>query len=305
MRNKTNNLKECLYDTASKMYIKYGNIDVNNRFKVEKCLHEFWRYSKFPPSYGFYLRNIKKENVKKYIRDNIKIQDNLWNSDFIHGISQCGKIRNSKRSFDSLYWYSNKHVFNILRLSPFNCKMHNNPSIQLYGWCSSPVLSMQYDDKSISYMAGVLATGKIYAKNGNSYYKYNRKTSEVLKQWNIPIEYKDKSKILIAPIWVLLFMDYMPDKVRKLFKYPKNSQESSLYAAILWNTYVGTNFRKDGIPYLQSRRTIFYKYNNINTLEKFRISKNMVELDIRIEKVVKMMSGKKHYRKEKHEISTN
>jgi hypothetical protein len=174
-----------------------------------------------------------------------------------------------------------------------------------YTWKSVPAIYLPYDEESISYLAGFLAGGQPYTKNGVDYARYSEKFAEYIEYLGIPIEERVQGRrwILISPIWPALFTLRMPECIREVWTDLKNPCKSDFYAPILWKTYIDNNFAKNGIPYLQSRRTVFYKFKceegAMAVLDKFRVEKNLVALDYRVRDIVKC------WYRENHEESKN
>ena len=82
----------------------------------------------------------------------------------------------------------------------------------------------------------------------------------------------------------------MPDGCKSYFITPE-AYRASLYAPILWRAYLNKEFVSKGIPYLKSRRQIYYDHNCeegvSRRLEMLRIRLGLFSLDDRIKNAVK------------------
>ena len=87
----------------------------------------------------------------------------------------------------------------------------------------------------------------------------------------------------------------MPEEIAAMWIDIEKPCNSKTYCPILWRTYVG-KFVKDGIPYLASRRAIYYQHKceegAIKKLDRLRVSTGMVVLDYRVRDMVKIWNEK-------------
>ena len=141
----------------------------------------------------------------------------------------------------------------------------------------------------MDYLAGVLAGGRKSSRGGKIYAKYTT-ASKYIESIGVPIEHKFYSSgrtkhILVSPFWPALFSYRMPEKVGGSWLNIKNAAEASTYAAILWAVYVGQYLPKNVIPYMSSRRKIFYDFKcdegAIEKLLRMRSERKMTQLDNR------------------------
>jgi hypothetical protein len=257
---------------------------------------------------------ISVSNIKWYLfnKMDFKNQDG-WNSDFIHGLTLCGRIQARKDFFHSFYWYSNVSLAEALRSSPFSGRVCKNPVTRNHenNWIMVPAFHLKYSENTLEYMAGALSSGTVVEKDGLRYIKYTKKMIHNFKKWSIPVEHIDfNGSVWISPIWPTLFVPYMPKILGDKFVDIKKAAQAELYAIILWYAYSGTNFSCDAIPYLPSRRTVFYHYKSdngaLNDIEKMRIEKGLTSLDSRIVNCVHAWKSKlKESQKEKTNVCNN
>lgn len=272
--------------TASQIYLFYGY-----RGLTEENVAKFWTYDNNPPSHLTINANISVRNVKWYLSNFLEIEDKVWNPDFINGLTRYGFVRKSRVFFPTFVWFNNSMIEKILSNSPFHCeRLIAKSEIDISErckWSSVPALCLNYSDKSISFMAGVLATGRLKVFDGMSYAKYNHRIGSILKSWNIPIEKEDRFFVYISPFWVLLFTPWMPECC-KFWVEVKKPYRAKEYSLIMWRIFSGKDIKTDGLPYLVSRRTYYYKYGSIKNLEKKWVENKLVEMDLRVKEVVKL-----------------
>ena len=86
----------------------------------------------------------------------------------------------------------------------------------------------------------------------------------------------------------------------------KNPYNADIYTPILWKTYVNNNFITKGIPFLKSRRYIYYHFGcdegAMKYLNKLRVGMDLTELDNKIREVVKKWSQKMYNKTKNGEI---
>jgi len=214
------------------------------------------------------------------------------------GLTQYGELKNGKEGFPSFYWFDNKAIEEILEVAPFfgkksgAWKNHKLGTQGRYMWRKAPALILKHSEKSISFMAGVLATGKFeQAKRKKKdvdedvFVKYNLKIEPFLKQWNIPIEKRDQYSVCISPFWVALLTPWMPSYCQKWLNV-KKAYKAKEYALIMWKIFTGKDIKTKGIPYLISRRAYYERYGSIKGLEKKWVEEKLVEIDSRIKDAV-------------------
>ena len=145
-------------------------------------------------------------------------------------------------------------------------------------------------------MAGVLVSGCKYELNGSAYAIYKKSIVPYFEKWKIPIEGYKWGKPYISPIWPALFSLKMPEEFKEYWYNIDNAFNANLYSAILWKTYVGNNFKRNGIPYLKCRRWIYYHHKceegAMKKLEMLRLKKGLVELDYLVRDMIRVWSGK-------------
>ncbi len=290
--DKNSKRKDKFYMVAANIALKYGSFGNHFSRCDEINIQEFWDGDD-SPCMATFMTHIRVPIVKWYIHNRFDFSGQIWNGDFLHGIATVGKIRWNERTFPTLDWRSNNHVFELLKKCGFggNLKQYIFDKNH-YKWNGVPALYLKGNESSISFMAGVLATGTLFEKDKKIYAKYHRRQKEFFIKWFIPIEYENPNRayFLASPIWTALFVPYMPEECRKIWYNLKKPYGEDIYPPILWKTYVNNKFPTRGIPYLKSRRWIFNHYYSekgaMKTLEKERVERNLTQLDKRIREMV-------------------
>jgi hypothetical protein len=289
--NKAAKRQDKLYLTAAKIALKYG--EFGRRFKNcdELYIQEFWDGDDCP-SFNSFRINVKVSVTKWYIHNRINISDEIWNGDFLHGLATGGDLKWKLQGFSTLTWRKNAPLFELLKASGFGGSLSHQPETGIYRWKGVPAFYLKHDDSSLSFMAGVLATG-VFCKVGSQIYaRYTGKQKEILNRWNIPIEDKLKNGryLLVSPIWGALFTPKMPKERAEKWLNLERPFGRDIYPSILWKTYANNEFPTGGIPYLRSRRWIYTHYKSdigaMKTLERERVNRNLTELDNRVRDMV-------------------
>ncbi len=280
---------------------------IKNYSQIEAA--NYWQFNGLIPT-KIELGAIKSAHLLWYIRNNVPFQDPIWNGSFLNGLCRGGSIKNPRRvSKLSFEWWNNKSIFNLLKENPFAEQPVYNPFKGRYNW-SSISLGLEFDKKSMSYLAGVMACARPYIHPGpekklwGTFASFPPKMMEDLKALKIPIEKHNKKRILISPVFPALLQPYMPP-VARIWGKVKNPYRGMVYSAVLWKTYGLFEFTKNAIPYLVSRRNIFYKFKTdeltkdtnitnikkgtngtngtgaMNRLDKLWVEYNLTELDSR------------------------
>ena len=283
IRNRKLPYRMHLCEVASLLRL-YKGIDFSDEDVVS-----FWKYPSTPISAGRIRKRITILNIKKFIykRTNQIQHPHGWNPDFLMGLIQWGKLRQNAYRFPSLIWCCNNDLKQIIKSSPFSGKIkftEKDNSVQR--WSNVPALCFNYSKDSIDFMAGVLATGLPSEIKGKYIVKYNPSIEKYIREWHIPIEYRKRSWVFISPLWPALLSQWMPDFIKSKWNILKKSRESEEYAAILWKIYTGKDAVVGKIPYLLSRRTMFYRFKSVKKIEELWINNRLVELDGRFAKVV-------------------
>lgn len=284
-------LQDRLYTTASLIALKYGGTCNNYSSYQEDHIREFWKYDAPYPSFGFFQRNVSVPTIKWFIRNKIKIsEDQIWNADFLCGITKHGKIRWHKKRYPTFYWSRNAVVLRLIEECPFGGRISSR--FLTHKWINVPALYLKPSENSLSFMAGVFAGGQLHEEEGQMYAKYSILAKPYFEKWSVPIEryILDKKHFLVSPIWPALFSLWMPTGVGKSWLQIKNAAVTEIYAPVLWKTYVNTTFPSKGIPYLKSRRAIYRDFKEeigvARKLETLRVEKNLTELDNRVKKAI-------------------
>ena len=284
-----------LYMTASKIAVKYGT----PKDYTEEQVHEFWDYDEHVPSPWTFKTKITLKGLKWYINKNIQLSYDKWNSDFLHGLCKSGRIVWKKCLHPSFIYTKNNSLNILFENCPFGFTKNKKDYEYYHCIKGIPALWMKSSDDSLSFMAGVFASGVLEKHGKYTYIRYHGKAASYIKSWQIPIEkchrISTENKILISPIWPAIFSCIMPIEIAETFCNIKKAFGVEYYAPILWKTYISNDFVVDGIPYLKSRRTIYYHYKcekgAMKTLEKMRVEKNLTELDLRIGQIVKVWNN--------------
>ena len=286
-KNKANRLLIKYCEVASKIFLFKGRKSLNN-----DVLREMWNDNKFPsPSYTTIIHKISVPNVKWYINNCLKIKGHIWNGDFVAGLTAFGKVYWSKREFPSFSWSRNRHLHDIISESPFYGRIYYSKKVERNGhrkctWSCVPALYLPNSKDSISFMAGVLATGQQRYIDGESYIRYNHQILPYLKQWSIPVEMNKHNGVYISPIWPSLLLYLMPEQCKVWSKLP-NACNVDFYAAILWTVYVGNKTIARGrIPYLKSRQWTYDNKGTVKKLKDFWVEKKLAGLDKRIKEAI-------------------
>ena len=256
---------------------------------TQKEFDERWNYNEYPPSVKTKELFPSRKNIKWYIRNFLTVDDAIWNADFLAGLATCGKIHWSPTRFPAFNWNCNTEVLEVLSESPFGGNLNTDRRI-FHQWWSVPALYLKSSEDSHSFMAGVLATGKIDKRKGGIYADYSRGVLPYLEKWGIPIEFQSSSKYhnLISPLWPALFVDYMPESRRKWLDIKNGGVNSQLYASVLWRMYVSNeDIKRKGIPYLRSRRWIYTHMGTVQDTEQMWLKLGFSQLDRRIITVVR------------------
>ena len=85
---------------------------------IEKWIRNYWNDEWGSPS-EFFSSRFRTKNIKWYIHNFVKIEDQVWNSDFIHGLASGGTIHTSRVRWSTLIWHNNKSIEEILSETPF------------------------------------------------------------------------------------------------------------------------------------------------------------------------------------------
>ena len=249
-----------------------------------------WNYSNISPSVTSIRKKVSIKHIKWYIRNFITIEDDVWNGDFLAGLSTCGKVTWCMSGFPSFFWMSNESLMEVLNECPFSGKLKNH-NLKYY-WSNVPSLYLKSSEDTVSFMAGVLATGKLVHRSDGIYASYSKKVLPYLERWGIPIEYQSPSKIynLISPIWPSLFSRHMPKSGEKWNNIKNGGVKSEIYAPILWRMFVSNKIPKLGIPYLRSRQWVYQHLGKMESTEHMWLNMGLSQLDNRIKSIVQFLA---------------
>lgn len=253
----------------------------------ESLIRKYWTLDKVPPSANWMARCINVKNVKWYINKKLKYEPiDGWTPDFLNGMANCGKLLNNKKVFPTLIWSTQNHILEIFKSSVFSGTFSVRKRSERFFFTRVPAFYLPYDDKSHAYIAGILATGKIVYVKGVCYVRYSKCMFKIIHKLGIPIEVKCKLIFYISPIWPALFSVHMPNILKDRWFNLKNAVGVLQYAPILWKMHTNVDFIKGGLPYLKSRRSVFYDNKNdegaMEYLSNFMNQKQLMLLDTRI-----------------------
>jgi hypothetical protein len=284
------------YEVASKMALRYGSpySTINGEYVCryeEKHIRRYWRYDETAPPPFYFQKNTNIKTIRQIIQQRANVSDEIWNPDFINGLCLNGEIlETSEKKYKHFTWKANSAIEKILNLCPYGGDIRSDK------WANVPILDVQYSDDSFSYMAGLFIGGEITQKNYRQYAVYRGKAKDEIVKRRIPLEYESHNMVMISPVWPALFAPFMPAGRNKTkWKACKNPVNGEFYSALLWKSYMDNKFPVNGLPFLKSRRSIYYKYKckegAMKKLESLRISTGLVEIDIIFSDIVKHWGG--------------
>ena len=288
-------LQDRIYKTAAQIAIKYGHMGTSGKFYNHDFIREFWKYDAPYPSFKYFMTHVKLPSIKWYIHNKITVEHPIWNANFLHGVVSHCLINWNEKEFASCEWHNNREMTDLIISSPFGGRIVRPENIQRHKWVNVPALHLAHLPDSVSFMAGIMAGVRIIEHNGLNYGVFSKRVLHHFKKWGIPIEETlnkgYRTKYLISPIWPALFVKYMPPEHYYKWINLQNPYNANIYAPILWKTYIDNYFAVNGIPYLKSRRMIYYEFDceegSMKRLNKLRVEKNLTELDNRIRYIVK------------------
>lgn len=241
-----------------------------------------WKYDEFSPSWDYIRRIIKIPNIKWYIKNHVEISDPIWNGSFIHGLGTVGNIKPKLKSFPDLEWNCNDDILHYIKNCPFSGKIYN--IYPFYRWNNVSSFYLKYDVNSLSYLMGVLSTGKKKLKKGKIYACYSKQAARIIENNGIPILHRSKLKEqnLISVFWPALLSPKIYGEKPWEFIYNCDEQAEK-YASILWRLYI-SDYKVDTgkIPYLPSKSTMQRKYGTVKDNQKLWFSSKLTQLDSKI-----------------------
>jgi|SaaInlV_165m_DNA_1040744.scaffolds.fasta_scaffold39160_2 hypothetical protein len=279
-------LRRC--DIASKIVLKYGPIW--SREVPEQEIEEFVEDGEYM-GISSITNHISSKNVKWYIHNKVTTDDPIWNADFFAGLTRAGKINWNQKLFPTFTWRGAPAIAKALEGSPFFGTLSQyKDRWHSYTWSNSPVLCVKSSNKTMSYLAGLLCTGKLYKKNGFNYVYYKDHLKEELESLGINIEVEGNKRPIISPFWPALLSKFMPPECRDYWLNVKKPYRADEYAAILWATHASHDIIRGGLPFLQCRRKVFYKFKHedgtLKELQRKRLECGLVDIDARFDKCI-------------------
>lgn len=257
---------------------------------TEEDTRKYWTQKYNYPSAKKIGKLIRVKNLKWYINTYSKelIEGSGWHPDFLMGMLTWGKILFYAKKFPSFIWFGNYELLLTIHSLPFvgTLNVKEEQTDNRYIWSCVPALCFNYSIESVEYLAGVLSTGQIVKQDKIVLARYNRKVGRILKSYNIPIVKQDFKSVYISPFWGVIMQKHMPKSLQDKWRMIPHAYRAKEYSAILWKVYTGEDPFVNGMPYLMSRRSIFYKYGSIKTLREMWIKNQLVELDSRFKIVV-------------------
>lgn len=198
-------------------------------------------------------------NARWYLNNKYECNEPIWNGSFLHGITKGGKVL---WSAPSLRWSVAGHISDWIKEDfPYGYKNIYYSKREYYLF-TAPCLYLPWNEKSYSYLAGLLSCATPKIVKGKTFAVVNKSIRDELIKFGIPIEGNHVGYLYrISPIWPKLFEDFMP-KNNPWQSFDAKPYNGRLYATLLWIKFIGnTNFDKSKIPFLESRRNHFYRYN--------------------------------------------
>jgi len=287
--------REKICELASLIAIKYGGKGNHCDRYTQEHIVEFWKHGYPYPTLNSIRRGFKTNEIKWFIHNRIKIiNEEIWNPDFVMGLTSHGTLKWNIKNYPSFTWDKNEDIRKILADCPYG------GTVGKMTWINVPALYLRYSEDSSSYIAGIMAGGSIVEEEGFQYAQFNEKTFGAIRRLGIPIERTmtlSKNKFyLISPIWPALFSIKMPKVAGDKWTELKSAYGVDQYAPILWRVYVDGYYKKGGIPYLKSKRTVYYQNESdegaTRRIERMRVEKGMTEIDGRVKEIVRLWSKK-------------
>lgn len=266
-------------ELAAKIYLYCGG-DFS-----EQNIARFWSYPSYPPAYASICNYITNKNVRWYIYEKMNISDPIWNGDFFAGMVLYGKIGLGIKRMPFFSWAYNDEIATMAKECPYYGRLGTNSNKNYYRWINVAALCLKPNKNSISYLAGVLSTGRECVIDNQTYARYSKKIKGALKEFNIPIEKEYGYSVCISPFWIALLTPWMPES-RKKWLDVKKPYKAEEYAFILWRVFTGKDIECNRIPFLPSRRTFYYRYHTIDNLERKWVENRLVSLDPRFKEVI-------------------
>ena len=166
--------KDRLYKVAAQISVKYGGS--TNFIYTDRRIYEFWS-GKDMPSPEYLKRATNISHIKWAIRNKVKSTDKVWDAGFLHGVATAGQLKWNETTFPTLDWYGNDSLTGLIEQAPFGGQL-NKAATELKArekrsWIRVPAFYLDYDSSSISFMAGVMATGENATLMGGDYVKYH------------------------------------------------------------------------------------------------------------------------------------
>lgn len=263
----------------------------HGRIFSEDDIRSLWTHKTISPSVDKIRKNLRVKNLKWYINTYTSelITDPEWNPDFLMGMLQWGSIYYNPIYFPSVRWKGNNNLLEAIRSSPYAGRLNTcdpKPGQRVI-WSDVPAMCFKHSDKTVEYMAGVLSVGIVETIYNKVLVKYSHKAAKVIEKLKIPVEHRNQRYIYISPFWPVILQKYMPQAIRSKWLLIPKAYLAQEYSTILWKIYTGKDPLSEKMPYMLSRRMVFYKYGSIRALRDLWIKYHLVELDSRFKKVIR------------------
>ncbi len=292
-----------IYDVIANILI-YNNTDIYKVTQLWKLitsdrLCRRWKW----PKHRIIATEIRMlwrvPEMKWFIRKFYHVEEYGWNADFLFGLANIGTVNFKQKMFPNLSFFYDKELIDILRDCPLAGKVGKYLVPWDYcQWYNAPVFNISYDKKSFSFMAGAFACGKVEKIDSEYYCRYRKRMLKMFQEWRIPIEKQNNRHVYISCIWPALLIPWMPDEFREKFQLQEKSKLASQYASALWLIYNDSQFN-GLLPYMQSRRKIFYYWKcedgALNKIKSFGDSNRLFLIDDRIKKCLRMADKEQLY----------
>jgi len=272
---------------ASQIYLKYGP----KKFWKEEYISEFWDYKKnlSSPSIEPLKHSISIANIRWFIYNYVEFKDNIWNSDFIRGVATGGTLV-ERQDFPCIKWYDNNSIIKLLKLAPFYVGLYKIK--RAHFWSNIVAFCSKYSEDTLSFMAGVLATGNKITINKKVYIFYSHSAVDYIRKWCIPEETCDIKAIkiarrclklpdkycLISPFWTALLSFKMPEMFKKRW-IVYNAINAKIYALLMYKLYVNRSIKSRLLPYLIGRTTLFKNRKKLEDIPGLCIKYKIVSVD--------------------------
>ena len=288
-KNRKQILERKALEVAAKICVRYGS-----KAYTKDRISEFWDIDLDPLSPRQLERLTKAQVIKWVIYHELHYDDPVWNNDFIRGLRLGNKFSTKPKCYPKIKTAA-KWASSLFEEAPFGgeVKLHWDKTIS---WQRVPALCLQGSEDSTSFIAGILCLGILVQRNGQTLVQYPINAKEFVDRMRIPIVEQNDKCIFISPMWPALFSHKMPKIAFEYFNSIKRGYLTLEYSVVLWKTYMDNFFPRRGIPFLPSRRSVFYKFNceegAAKRIEMMRFELGLAQLHNLVREAVKEWGAK-------------